>query len=72
MSVMKFRSFDLLSLRNKGKTKIAQSQNVCTTPVYTFLRKLEQIPDILLISLKSGWSDLKEILCALDENSKGH
>ena len=59
-------------LGNKGKTKLALSQNMCTTPTYTFLRKLEQISDILLISLKSGWSDLKGILCAPDENSKGH
>ena len=59
-------------LGNKGKTKVAQSQNMCATPIDTFLRKLEQISEILLISLKSGWSDLKRIVCAPDENSKGH
>ena len=40
--------------------------------IYTFLRKLEQISDILIISLKRGWSDPKGILCAADEDSKGH
>ena len=34
--------------------------------IYTFSRKLEQTSDNLLISLKSGWSDLKGILCALE------
>ena len=72
MSVIEVRSFDPLFLGNKGKTKVAQSQNMCATPIYTFLRKLEQISNIVLISLKSGWSDLKGILCAPDENSKGH
>ena len=59
MSVIKFRSFDPHFLGNKRKTKLTQSPNMCATPKYTFLRKLEQISDILLISLKSGWSDLK-------------
>ena len=45
---------------------------MCTTPTFSFLRKLEQMSDILLILLKNGWSDLKGILCAPDENSKGH
>ena len=45
--------------RKQRKTKLAQFQNMCTTPTYTSLRKIEQISDILLISLKRGWSDLK-------------
>ena len=49
MSVIKFRSFDPLYLGNKEKTKLAQSKNMCTTPIYTLLRKIEQISDILLI-----------------------
>ena len=58
MSAIKLRSFDPLFLGDKGKTKLAQFQNMCTTTVYTFLRKIEQISDILLFSKKSGWSDL--------------
>ena len=50
MSVINFRSFEPPFLRNKGKTKLARSQNVYTTPIQTFLRKIEQISDILLIS----------------------
>ena len=80
--------FRSLFLGNKGKTKLAEFQNMCTTPIYIyiyiyigvywgiyigvyiysyeiyrgiciFLRKIEQISDSLLISLNSGWSDLK-------------
>ena len=36
--------------RKQRKTKLAQSQNMFTTPIYTFLRKIEQVSDILLIS----------------------
>ena len=58
MPVINFRSFDPLILGIKRNTELAQSQNMCTTPTDTFLRKIEQKSDILLISLKSGCSDL--------------
>ena len=37
-------------LGNKGKTKLARSQNMCATLIQTLLRKIEQICKILLIS----------------------
>ena len=41
MSVINFWSFDILPLLgNKGKTKLAQSQNMCTMPMHTFLQKI--------------------------------
>ena len=49
MSFINSQSFEPI-LGNKEKTKLARSQNMCTTPIHTFLRKIEQIPDILLIS----------------------
>ena len=36
-------------LENKGKLKLARSENICSTPIHTLLRKIEQISDILLI-----------------------
>ena len=35
---------------NKKKTKLAWSQNMCTTLIHTLLQKVEQICEILLIS----------------------
>ena len=55
MNVIKFRSFDSLFLGNKGKTKLAQSQNICTILIYTILRKIEHFAKFI----KSGWSDFK-------------
>ena len=49
-SVIKFWSFDPFFSETKEKTKLAQSQSMCVTLTYTFLRKIEQISDILLIS----------------------
>ena len=57
----KISEFRPLFSRNKEKIKLAQSRKMCTTPINTFLRKIEQISDILLISQKSGWSDLKTL-----------
>ena len=42
----KISEFRPLFLGNKGKTKLAQSQSMCITLTYTFLRKIEQISDI--------------------------
>ena len=64
MSVINFLSFDAPFLGNKGKIKLARSQNMRTTLIHTFLRKTEQIFDILLISEKSGWSDLDSYFCS--------
>ena len=52
MSVINFRNSELPFLGNKGKktTKLARSQNMCTTPIHTFLREIEQISGILLMS----------------------
>ena len=51
MSFINFQSFDPPFLGNKGKTKLARSQNVCsTTLIQTLLRKIEQLGEILLIS----------------------
>ena len=58
--------------RKQRKNKSCAVSKYVYNPVYIFLRKLEQISGILLISLKSDWSDLRRILCAPDENSKGH
>ena len=60
MSVINFLSFEFS--RKQRKTKLALSQNLCATPIHTFLQKIEQISDILLISLKNGWSDLTEFI----------
>ena len=68
MSVIKFRSFP----ETKEKQKLRSLKICVKTPIYTFLRKLEEISDILLISLKSAWNDLEGILSAPDENFKGH
>ena len=37
-------------LGNKEKSKLARSQNMCTTLMQTLLRKIEQVCEILLIS----------------------
>ena len=37
--------------REQRKTKLAQSQNMCTTLICTFLRNTEQISDILLYKI---------------------
>ena len=48
--IHKFSEFSPPSLGNKGKTKFARSQNMCTTLTQTLLRKIEQICEILPIS----------------------
>ena len=55
MSVIKFLNSPFS--RKQRKTKVARSQNMCTTPIYTFLRKIEQISDILQLR---GWNGLKK------------
>ena len=47
--IYKFSEFSPLFQGNKGKTKLARSQNMCTTLIHTLLRKIEQICEILLI-----------------------
>ena len=54
------------SRKQRKNKSCAVSKYVYNPYIYTFLRKLEQTSDFLLISLKSGWSDLKGILCALE------
>ena len=46
--IHKFSEFWPPFLGNKGKTKLAQSQNMCTTLIQTLLRKVEQICEIFL------------------------
>ena len=48
--IHKFPEFRPPFLGNKGKTRLARSQNVYTTIIQTPLRKIEQICEILLIS----------------------
>ena len=48
--IHKFSEFLPSFLGNKGKTKLARSQNMCTTLLQALLRKIEQICEILLIS----------------------
>ena len=48
--IHKFSDFRPPFLGNKGKIKLARSQNMCTTLIHTLLRKIEQICEILLIS----------------------
>ena len=50
MSFINYQSFDPLFSETKGKTKLARSQNMCTTLIHTLLRKIEQICEILLIT----------------------
>ena len=48
--IRKFSEFSPPFLGNKGKTKLARSQNMCTTLTQTLKGKIEQICEILLIS----------------------
>ena len=50
MNVIHTFQTPFISIGNKGKTKLARFQNMCTTLIQTLLRKIEQIYEILLIS----------------------
>ena len=44
---------------------------MCTTPIHTFLQNIEQIPNTnLLITLKSGWSDVNWMCFTLKKSNK--
>ena len=56
----------LFSRKQRKNKSCAVSKYVYNPYTYIFLRKHEQTSDILLISLKRGWSDLEGILCGIE------